>query len=154
MNRSLRDPRAYRDAPGGTATHDTGRHVRLRALLRTLGVGAIETDADLDSFPAWAEYFLETDPASGADHPLRLYRIGQAANGRLELRFVSGPGSLYRILVSDRLGPEAEWTPCPVATEPGGPWIGSGWLTAWGLETAAYVPWSGSARFFKVEAEP
>ena len=48
MNRSLRDPRAYRDAPGGTATHDTGRHVRLRALLRTLGVGAIETDADLE----------------------------------------------------------------------------------------------------------
>lgn len=48
VNRSLRDPRAYRDAPGGTATHDGSRYARLRALLRGLGVEAVETDADLE----------------------------------------------------------------------------------------------------------
>lgn len=48
VNRSLRDPRAYRDAPAGTATHDASRFTRLRTLLRGLGVGAIETDADLE----------------------------------------------------------------------------------------------------------
>ena len=48
VNRSLRDPRAYRDAPAGTATHDPSRHARLRALLVTSGVEALETDADLE----------------------------------------------------------------------------------------------------------
>ncbi|MEP7182718.1 MAG: hypothetical protein ABI886_11055 [Betaproteobacteria bacterium] len=52
INRSLRDPRAYRDncgdAPAGTATHDASRFVRLRRMLADFGVEAVETDADLD----------------------------------------------------------------------------------------------------------
>jgi hypothetical protein len=48
MNRSLRDPRAYRDAPAGSATHDTARYQRLRRFFSVLGVTAIETDVDLD----------------------------------------------------------------------------------------------------------
>lgn len=48
VNRSLRDPRAYRDAPAGTATHDASRHRRVRDLLGALGVSALETDADLE----------------------------------------------------------------------------------------------------------
>jgi hypothetical protein len=48
MNRSLRDPRAYRDARGGGATHDASRFARLRRLFADLGVEAVETDADLD----------------------------------------------------------------------------------------------------------
>lgn len=48
MNRSLRDPRAYRDAPAGSATHDASRYVRLRSFLAGLGVSALESDADLD----------------------------------------------------------------------------------------------------------
>jgi hypothetical protein len=48
MNRSLRDPRAYRDAPAGFATHDGSRHIRLRRFLAEAGVSALETDADLD----------------------------------------------------------------------------------------------------------
>jgi hypothetical protein len=48
MNRSLRDPRAYRDAPAGFATHDGSRYVRLRRFLAGAGVSAVETDADLD----------------------------------------------------------------------------------------------------------
>lgn len=48
MNRSLRDPRAYRHLPAGNASHDASRFARLRKLFATLGVEAIETDADLD----------------------------------------------------------------------------------------------------------
>jgi hypothetical protein len=48
INRSLRDPRAYRDAPAGTATHDSSRHQRTRRMLGDLGVTAVETDADLE----------------------------------------------------------------------------------------------------------
>ena len=48
MNRSLRDPRAYRDAPAGGATHDASRYERLRRFFSALGVAAIETDIDLD----------------------------------------------------------------------------------------------------------
>jgi hypothetical protein len=48
MNRSLRDPRAYRDAPDGVATHDASRFLRLRRLFADAGVTAVETDADLD----------------------------------------------------------------------------------------------------------
>lgn len=48
MNRSLRDPRAYRDAPHGTATHEASRYVRLRRMLADLGVAALESDADLE----------------------------------------------------------------------------------------------------------
>jgi hypothetical protein len=48
MNRSLRDPRAYRDAAAGNATHDPMRYTRLRRLFVNLGIEAIETDADLD----------------------------------------------------------------------------------------------------------
>jgi hypothetical protein len=48
MNRSLRDPRAYRDAPEGRATHEGVRHARLRRLFAEAGVAAVETDADLD----------------------------------------------------------------------------------------------------------
>jgi hypothetical protein len=47
MNRSLRDPRAYRDGEP-RATHDASRHRRLRGFLADFGVSAIETDADLD----------------------------------------------------------------------------------------------------------
>jgi hypothetical protein len=48
VNRSLRDPRAYRDAPAGAATHEASRYSRVRALLRALGVTAVESDADLE----------------------------------------------------------------------------------------------------------
>jgi hypothetical protein len=48
MNRSLRDPRAYRDAQAGGATHDATRYARLRRLYSSMGVAAIESDADLD----------------------------------------------------------------------------------------------------------
>ena len=48
MNRSLRDPRAYREAPAENPTHDASRYLRLRRLFGGLGVEAIETDADLD----------------------------------------------------------------------------------------------------------
>jgi hypothetical protein len=48
VNRSLRDPRGYRDAPNGTATHDPSRNERTRRLLCALGVAALETDADLE----------------------------------------------------------------------------------------------------------
>jgi hypothetical protein len=48
MNRSLRDPRAYRDAPDGCATHDHSRFARLRRFFADAGVTAMETDADLD----------------------------------------------------------------------------------------------------------
>jgi hypothetical protein len=47
MNRSLRDPRAYRDGEPRPA-HDATRHRRLRGFLADVGVTAIETDADLD----------------------------------------------------------------------------------------------------------
>ena len=48
MNRSLRDPRAYRDRAAGAATHDPSRYAKLRGLLAGLGVSAVETDMDLD----------------------------------------------------------------------------------------------------------
>jgi hypothetical protein len=48
VNRSLRDPRGYRDAPDGSATHDASRYARVRTLLREMGVAALETDADLE----------------------------------------------------------------------------------------------------------
>jgi hypothetical protein len=48
MNRSLRDPRAYRNVPAGTATHDASRFERLRRFLAGAGVSAVETDPDLD----------------------------------------------------------------------------------------------------------
>ena len=48
INRSLRDPRAYRDAPAGTATHDASRFAGVRRMLAGLGVAAVETDADLE----------------------------------------------------------------------------------------------------------
>jgi hypothetical protein len=48
MNRSLRDPRAYRDAPSGSAAHDGSRFERLRLFFIDAGVSAVETDVDLD----------------------------------------------------------------------------------------------------------
>jgi hypothetical protein len=60
INRSLRDPRAYRDAPAGTATHDASRFARLRKLLAGLGVAAVETDADLEGG------YLGDGPGGGA----------------------------------------------------------------------------------------
>jgi hypothetical protein len=47
VNRALRDPRAYRDAPEGFATHESSRFVRLRRMLARAGVEAVESDADL-----------------------------------------------------------------------------------------------------------
>ena len=48
INRSLRDPRAYREAPAGSAAHDPSRFTRLRRMLADHGVTAVETDVDLD----------------------------------------------------------------------------------------------------------
>ena len=48
INRSLRDPRAYQEAPAGTARHDASRFARLRRMLVGMGVAAVESDADLD----------------------------------------------------------------------------------------------------------
>lgn len=48
MNRTLRDPRAYRDAPLGSQRHDSPRFERLRRLLADLGVAALESDVDLE----------------------------------------------------------------------------------------------------------
>lgn len=64
VNRSLRDPRGYRDAPDGTATHDASRYSRVRGLLRGLGVAALETDADLEGG------FLGDGGGEGAGRPL------------------------------------------------------------------------------------
>ena len=59
MNRSLRDPRAYRHTPEGHAAHEASRFARLRRLLAAAGVSAVETDADLDGG------FLGDGPADG-----------------------------------------------------------------------------------------
>ena len=48
INRSLRDPRAYADDRRGPATHNASRHTAVRALLRSVGVSAVESDADLE----------------------------------------------------------------------------------------------------------
>lgn len=48
MNRSLRDPRAYREMPNGGATHDASRYQRVHRHLERAGVCAVESDADLD----------------------------------------------------------------------------------------------------------
>jgi len=48
MNRSLRDPRAFRDRKADGATHEASRYARLRGFLARLGVTALESDADLD----------------------------------------------------------------------------------------------------------
>ena len=74
INRSLRDPRAYRDAPRGTATHHALRHSRVRGLLRGLGIAALETDADLEGG------FLG-DGAEGMERALHL-PFTYAASGR------------------------------------------------------------------------
>jgi len=83
INRSLRDPRAYRDAPAGAATHEASRFVRLRRMLADLGVAAVESDADLDggylgsgcdedpTAPARALHLPFTFAASGRSCPLK-----------------------------------------------------------------------------------
>ncbi len=48
MNRSLRDPRAYRNAPAFGASHDSARFERLHRFFIETGVAAVETDVDLD----------------------------------------------------------------------------------------------------------
>lgn len=48
LNRSLRDPRAYRDAPRGSPAHDAARFERLHRMLAAQGVEALESDIDLD----------------------------------------------------------------------------------------------------------
>lgn len=84
MNRSLRDPRAYRDAPDGNATHEGARFARLRRFLADAGVAALETDADLEGGflgdggdgLARALHLPYTFAASGRNCPLKalLYR--------------------------------------------------------------------------------
>lgn len=78
LNRSLRDPRAYRDAPAGAATHDASRFERLRRFLARAGVSAVETDADLDG-----GYLGEgpNDAAGGLNRALHL-PFTFAASGR------------------------------------------------------------------------
>src|SRR6266542_3718692 len=78
VNRSLRDPRAYRDAPAGTATHDAARYTRLRRFLGGLGVTAIESDADLEG--GYLGGGLDDDGA-GLDRALHL-PFTFAASGR------------------------------------------------------------------------
>lgn len=87
MNRSLRDPRAYRDTPAGRATHECARFARLRRFLADAGVAAVETDADLDGgFLGDGDEGLQrtlhlpyTFAASGRNCPLKalLYRDGK-----------------------------------------------------------------------------
>lgn len=89
MNRSLRDPRVYRDARAGCATHDGSRFERLRRFLSNAGVSALETDADLDGGYlgdgpdggglARALHFPFTFAASGRNCPLKalLYPEGK-----------------------------------------------------------------------------
>ena len=113
-----------------------------------------EADADGDSFPAWAEYYRATDPLDGTDHPLRIDRIAPAS-GRIALRFVSGPGSRYRILRKSGLGAGQAWEPVSFALSAEGSWLLPGeWLTAGDMETTVFVPADGGAQFFKVEAYP
>ena len=86
MNRSLRDPRAYRDAPEGRATHEGMRFARMRRFLADAGVAAIETDADLEGgFLGEGETAMQrtlhlpyTFAASGRNCPLKalLFRDG------------------------------------------------------------------------------
>ncbi len=83
MNRSLRDPRAYRDRAGDEsragATHDGTRFARLRRFLLVAGVGAVETDVDLDggflgngaNGMARALHLPFTFAASGRNCPLK-----------------------------------------------------------------------------------
>lgn len=87
MNRSLRDPRAYREAPAGRATHQAARFARMRRFLVQAGVAAIESDADLDGgFLGDGDEALQrtlhlpyTFAASGRNCPLKalLYREGK-----------------------------------------------------------------------------
>jgi hypothetical protein len=91
LNRSLRDPRAYRDAPVGTATHEASRFARLRRMLANLGVAAVESDADLEggylgdapgeeaTAPRRALHLPFTFAASGRSCPLKaaLYPDGE-----------------------------------------------------------------------------
>lgn len=78
INRSLRDPRAYRDAPWGTATHEAARFARLRRMLASRGVAAVESDADLDGG------YLGDGPSSGGAEPSRALHLPFtfAASGR------------------------------------------------------------------------
>lgn len=78
INRSLRDPRAYRDAPAGTATHEASRFARLRRMLANLGVAAVESDADLEGG------YLGDAPGEGATAPRRALHLPFtfAASGR------------------------------------------------------------------------
>lgn len=85
VNRSLRDPRAYRDAPAGRATHDTARFARVHRMLASLGVEALETDVDLDG--GWlgdgaafarALHVPYTFAASGRACPLKAGLHGEA----------------------------------------------------------------------------
>jgi hypothetical protein len=78
VNRSLRDPRAYRDAPAGSATHDASRHTRVRAMLAALGVTALETDADLEGG------YLGNGPEDDPAHLARALHLPftYAASGR------------------------------------------------------------------------
>lgn len=87
MNRSLRDPRAYREAPQGCASHDGRRFARLRRFLADAGVAALETDADLEGgFLGDGDEALQrtlhlpyTFAASGRNCPLKalLFRDGK-----------------------------------------------------------------------------
>ena len=82
MNRSLRDPRAYRDSPAGSATHDASRFERLRRFLAASGVAAIETDIDLDGG------YLGDGPSGGGagdEQPPRALHVPFtfAASGRI-----------------------------------------------------------------------
>ena len=83
LNRSLRDPRAYRDAPAGAATHQSSRFARFRRMLASLGAAALESDADLEggylgdgpgedaSAPSRALHLPFTFAASGRSCPLK-----------------------------------------------------------------------------------
>ncbi|MGE5171836.1 MAG: hypothetical protein ACM3JC_15850 [Rudaea sp.] len=111
MNRSLRDPRTYRNAPAGTATHDASRHARTRALLASLGVAALETDVDLEG--GWLGDDEDVARLSRALHvPFTYAASGRACPVKAAL-YPDGDG--FAKALADRCPAPCRDTPMPAA---------------------------------------
>lgn len=113
INRSLRDPRGYRDAPDGTAKHEASRYARVRAMLSQLGVNALETDADLEGG------YLGNGPDDDAPHLARALHLPFtfAASGRgCPLKAALYPdGDGFTKALADRCPAPCRAKPLPVS---------------------------------------
>jgi hypothetical protein len=113
MNRSLRDPRGYRDAPCGAATHDTSRYARTRRLLAGLGVDALESDADLEG--GWLGATDDGEPGAFAyalHVPFTYAASGRACALKTAL-YADGDG--FAKALSDRCPAPCHGKPMPVS---------------------------------------